>query len=74
MRYNRLVVDAGRYMPRLTHWKVVKPMVEMFLVVFAAMTFVVALISLTVFIIDVINRKKSSRPCSRKVVGRLFHS
>jgi len=33
-------------------------MVEMFLVVFAAMTFVVVLISLIVFIIDVIVHKK----------------
>jgi len=58
MRYNGHAVDAGRYMPRLTHRKVVKPMVEMFVVVFAAMTFVVALITLTVFIVDVIDRKK----------------
>ena len=40
-------------------------MVEMFLVVFAAMTFVVVLISLIIFIIDVIIRKKNSRPWQR---------
>jgi len=33
-------------------------MVEMFLIVFASMTFVVALISLVVFIVDVITRNK----------------
>ena len=33
-------------------------MVEMFLIVFASMTFVVALISLVVFIVDIITRKK----------------
>jgi len=32
--------------------------VEMFLIVFASMTFVVALISLVVFIVDVITRNK----------------
>ena len=46
------------YRTKLIHRKVGCPMVEMFLVVFAAMSFVVALITLIVFIIDVINRKK----------------
>jgi len=33
-------------------------MVEMFLIVFASMTFVVALISLVVFIVDIITRNR----------------
>ena len=33
-------------------------MVEVFLIVFASMTFIVALISLVVFIVDVITRNK----------------
>jgi len=33
-------------------------MVEIFLIVFASMTFVVALISLIVFIVDIITRNK----------------
>jgi len=45
-------------------------MVEMFLVVFAAMTFVVVLISLIVFIIDIIIRKKSNQLI--RVKGKLI--
>jgi len=43
---------------RLIRRKAVRLTMEMFLIVFAAMTFVVAIISLIVFIVDVITRNK----------------